>query len=104
METSVANIHSVFLPTHCAQWVGKKTLWILATLVSMICYFYTGELHPGEVTVTSLWVLKSIQTLSFTCIGVVTPAILSEICDYGELRSGKVQSGSYFAVQACTAK
>ena len=81
-----------------ALFTGKKALWFGAIVVMMGCYLYTGLLRPGETGVMTLWVLKSVQTLAYTCIGVVTPALLSEICDYGHWKSGEQKTGSYFAV------
>lgn len=85
------------------RW-GKKTVWAISTLILISTYIGTGILSPENADFTKLLSLKSIQTLSFACTAMVTPAILSEIIDYGELVYKTDNSASYFAIQAFLTK
>lgn len=63
-------------------WWGKKTTWALSTLLLIGSFIYTGLLSPENTDFTKLVVLKSIQTIGFTYLGIVAPAMLSEIIDF----------------------
>ena len=80
------------------MWRGKKQTLALAALLLVTCYLYNGFLVPGEADFVALLVLKGIQTLGFTCISIVAPAMLSEIIDYSNWKSGTENSATYFAV------
>ena len=77
--------------------VGKKVVWLIASSLMLISYIYTGLLTPGTTTSLDLMLLKSIQTLGFTCMGIVAPAVLSEIIDYSRLKYGHDNNAFYFA-------
>ena len=83
-----------------AVWWGKKNTWVLATLLLTGSFLYTGLLSPGETSFTELVILKTIQTLGFTCIGIVAPAMLSEVIDYSNWKNRTEQSASYFSIYA----
>lgn len=83
-----------------AIWWGKKTTWVLATLLLIFSFIYTGFLSPGETNFTELLALKAIQTLGFTCMGVVVPAMYSEIIDFSNWKYLTDKSVTYFAIYA----
>ena len=80
--------------------LGKKTTWLLATLLLVGSYIYTGFLEPGETDFMMLVVLKVFQTLGFTCIGVVAPAMFAEIIDYSNWKNHTHQNATYFSIYA----
>ncbi|TQV68023.1 MFS transporter [Exilibacterium tricleocarpae] len=87
-----------------ATWIGKKATWALAVIILLTTFFYTGTLAPGEASLTELIVLKVLNTLAFTCIGILSPSMLSDIVDYSVLKFGRGIGGSYFAFQTLVTK
>lgn len=81
-----------------AVWWGKKATWILATLLLIVSFIYTGFLSPGETSFVALVTLKVIQTLGFTCMGALAPAILSEIIDFSHWKYDTKKNATYFAI------
>lgn len=78
--------------------VGKKLTWAIATLLLLVAFIYTGLLEPGAVSLTQLAILKVLSTAGYTCIGIVAPAMLSDIVDYGTWRYGREKGATYFAI------
>lgn len=77
---------------------GKRNVWVLASLLTISSFLYTGTLEPENTTFTHLMILKTIQTFGFSCITVIAPAILSEVSDYGTWKYGVERTASYFAI------
>ena len=76
---------------------GKKATWLLATVILIISFIFTGFLKPGETGFTELVTLKIVQTLGFTCTAVVAPAMLSEIIDFSSWKYHSEKSATYFS-------
>ncbi len=85
-------------------WWGKKSTWVLGTILLIVSFIYTGFLAPGETGFIELVVLKTIQTMGFTCMGVVAPAMLSEIIDYSNWKERSERSATYFSIYAFISK
>lgn len=85
-------------------WLGKKTTWTLSTLLLLVSFIYTGSLSPEDTTFTKLVVLKTIQTMGFTCLNIVGPAILSEIIDYSNWKHNTEKNAVYFAIYTFMSK
>ena len=81
-----------------AVWYGKKLTWILAVALLMISFVLTGLMSPANTSFTTLVTLKTIQTLGIACLSAVAPAMLSEIIDYNQWKTGREQSATYFAI------
>ena len=79
-------------------FIGKKFTWAVAMTLVISSFIYTGLLTPGKTNVGELVVLKTIQTLGFTCISVIAPAILSEIIDYSTWKYGTERAATYFSL------
>lgn len=79
-------------------WLGKKTTWILSTLLLIISFIFTIWLSAEVTTFTKLVALKAIQTMGFTCLNVVGPAMLSEIIDYSNWKQKSDKNAIYFAI------
>ena len=77
---------------------GKKTTWMLATLLLLVSFIYTGLLSPSNTSFSALVTLKTIQTLGFTCMNIMAPAILSEIIDYSNWKHRSEKSATYFSI------
>ena len=81
-----------------AFWLGKKTTWTVAALLLISSFIYTGSLLPGNTNFTELVMLKSIQTLGFTCMGIMAPAMLAEIIDFSNWKYRTNKRASFFAL------
>lgn len=84
--------------------LGKKRTWMLSTLIMLSGIFYAGLLSPEESGFTDLLVLNVILFSSITCVGVITPALISETIEYGLLRDETERRGSYFSVYSLLGK
>ena len=87
-----------------AKALGKNIVWMFSALLLLFSFMYTGMLIPSETGFSELVVIKTMQTLGFTCMGVVAPAMLSEITDYGALRFGDGKNATYFSCFTLIAK
>lgn len=76
---------------------GKKEVWIVALLLVMASFIYTGFLKPNQTTVIELMSLKVINTLGFVCITIIAPSILSDIVDYSSWKIRTNLSATYFS-------
>ena len=87
-----------------AGWLGKKAVWALSMVLVLFSFIYTSTLLPGETSVSALITLKVIQTVGFACMGVVAPAMLSEIIDYDTWKTGRERAATYFSSYIFLAK
>lgn len=78
--------------------MGKKATWALAMMFVISSFIYTGMLLPNETSLEQLIVLKTFQTLGFSCMTVISPSILSEIIDYGNWKHGTERTATYFSL------
>lgn len=81
-------------------YLGKKITWAIANFLLIVSYIYTGFLTPGDTGFVDLAILKTIQTLGFTCTLAVAPAMLSEIIDFSNWKYRTENNALYFAIHA----
>lgn len=81
-----------------ATYLGKKVAWIIATLLSISSFIYTGALSPSDASTFDLIAIKCLQTLGFTYAGIVGPCMLSEIIDYSNWKHRAADNAKYFAI------
>lgn len=98
MLSFIAGVFCAPLSYRVALAIGKKNLWILATLLTGACFIYTSQLQPGDTHFYELVLLKMLQTIAFSAAGVVVPSLLSEITDYGRWKYHSDRSATCFAV------
>ena len=87
-----------------AVLLGKRTVWFLATIMLIFSFIYTGLLSPNNTSFLELSFLKIIQTLGFSCMNVVAPAMLSEIIDFSNWKYKTDRGASLFAIYAFSSK
>jgi glycoside/pentoside/hexuronide:cation symporter, GPH family len=87
-----------------ANLIGKKQCWALSTVALSGCFIYTPFLVPGETTFVHLLILKVVQTLGYSCMMVVAPALLSEISDYGRWKLKSDNDATYFSLYTFAGK
>lgn len=78
--------------------LGKKTVWMLATLLLFCSFISTGFLSPSDTSFTALVLIKATQTLGFAGMGIAGPAVLSEIIDYSQWKYGTENRATYFSI------
>ena len=77
---------------------SKKNTLIISMLIVIVGFYYTGMLSPLEVGLVELLFMQIILSGGFACLSAVSPALVSEIADFGQLKTGDKRSGSYFSV------
>ena len=65
---------------------------------------YTGLLNPDNAGFIDLLILQVILTFGTVCVGVLSPALLSDTIDYGKLKDSTERNGTYFSVYALLVK
>ena len=85
------------------RW-GKKLVWSVALLLLMISFIYTTTLTVGATSLENLVLLKTVQTLGVTSIGVIVPAMISESVDYGCWKLGNEDTAMYFSIYTLISK
>ena len=81
-----------------ANKIGKKNTWVAAVLLIMASFIMTAGLSPENVSASYLLTLKIVQTVGFSCVLLVTPAMLSEVIDYGTWQAGVDRTATYFSL------
>ena len=84
--------------------IGKRASWMLASLTIIAGLIYTGTLQPHTVRIENLVILQTIFSIGVAGIGVIAPAMLSEIADYGNWKNGTERSALYFSLFTFTSK
>ena len=85
------------------RW-GKRNVWAISTVLTTGSFIYTGFLSPESGGFTELFLLKTIQTLGFSCTAMIAPAMLSEIIDYSQWKYRTDKSATYFSIHAFMTK
>lgn len=83
---------------------GKKQTVLLAVLIVIASFYYTGILEPGQTGLLQLILLKGINTLGASCLAAIMPAILSETIDYSTWKYRVEHAASYFALLSFSTK
>lgn len=81
-----------------ANSLGKKNAWLLAMVLIISSFIYTGTLTPGNTDFRDLLALKTMQTIGYSCMLAIAPAMVSEISDYGKWKTGSDQTATYFSL------
>ncbi len=79
-------------------WLGKKCAVMLSLLLLLASVFWTAFLTPGNTSFTELVLLKGVQTLGYTGLGIIAPALLGEIIDYGQWKTQQDSAGLCFSL------
>ena len=85
-------------------WLNKKYALIISSLLLGASFFYTTTLTPLNTSFSELIALKIVQTLGFSGLGMVAPALLGEIVDYSTWKTGSDRAALYFSYYAFTLK
>ena len=77
---------------------GKKTIWFVSTVITLVAIFYLGFLSPGQDAYIGLITFYIILTFGSVCMGLIAMPMLSETVDYALLRDSTERRAAYFAV------
>lgn len=81
-------------------WWGKRCCWLVASVIMLASFIYTGLLSPGVTGFYEVLVLRIIVNGMAMGIAVVALSMLGDIIDYGTLRSGVEQNATYFSIKS----
>ncbi|MDB9999655.1 MFS transporter [Porticoccaceae bacterium] len=77
---------------------GKKIIWFISTVITLVGIFYLGLLSPGQDAYIGLVTFYIILTFGSVCTGLIAMPMLSETVDYALLGDTTEQRATYFAV------
>ena len=79
-----------------SEYLGRKSVWNIGVIISMFGMLLTGMSSPS-----SDWLIISIAMtmvyVGFAAVNIMAPSLLSDIIDYGRLKSGVDQAATYFS-------
>jgi Na+/melibiose symporter-like transporter len=78
--------------------VGKKTAWLISSLITLAAIFYLGLLSPGHDAYMGLVVFYIILTFGGVSLGVIAMPMFSETVDYALLNDKTERRAAYFSV------
>jgi|GEM_PF-326524 len=84
--------------------LGRTTTLALGLVMLIVSFACTGMLVPEKTSFEQLLWLNIINTMGIACITALTPAMLSEIIDYGDWQFGGQHAGIYFSTYSFSAK
>ncbi len=85
-------------------WLGKKSAMMLSLLLLMTTVFSTALLTPDNTNFTVLVLLKGVHTLGYTGLGIIAPALLGEIIDYGQWKTQEDSTSLCFSLYTFMSK
>jgi len=96
----------VATPIWCklAIMFGKKTILSIAMMLLIASFLYASLLNPEVTGFWELLLLQVISILGSTCMVTFSPALLSEIIDYGTWKFEVEQTATYYALFAFLGK
>lgn len=87
-------------PVWCklALVLGKKKTCILASILLLGCFVYTGLLTPENASGIHIFAINLLMATGQACIATMAPAMLSEVIDYTSWKFGVESSATYFSL------
>ena len=87
-----------------AKYLGKKQAWLLAMLLGIAAFAYTGVLGPENAGFWPLLLLSISITSCFISIEFLPQSMLSDIVDYSTWKFRTYRGSTYFALYLFTNK
>ena len=100
----VVSIPAALVWLEIAKYLGKKSAWLLAMLLGIAAFAYTGFLGPENAGYWTLLILWTIIMLCFVCVESLPQSMLSDIVDYSTWKFRSYRGSTYFAVFVFTYK
>ena len=79
------------------------TLCVAAGLL-IVSFIYTGLLKPAETHFIDLLLVKTINTMGFSCFMALAPSLMADIVDYSHWKFRINQAATYFSIYIFTLK
>ena len=99
-----ASIVFLFIAKKTIEKHDKRITWILGMMLVIIGLLGTAWLRPGYTSLFPLIVLTCLIYIGFILLNVMAPSLLSDISEYGRLKTGKDHTGLYFSIYTLTNK
>ncbi len=84
--------------------IGKRNTWLTSTVAMVAMLALAGFLTPGPLALTGIIACSMGLFLFAACQGVVAPAILADIVDYGRWKFRQDRAATYYAALSIVAK
>ena len=81
-----------------ANLLDKKYALLLSMSLLIISFIHTSFLGPSTTDYLALVILKVTQSIGYSGIGLIAPAMLSEIIDYGTWKTGRNSTSFVFSL------
>ena len=101
---SIAALAAVPIYIALGQHFDKKWVWFGGKALHLVTVLVVGLLTPENTTGHILTALLIVQSAAIACSPILGPAIMSEIADYGALKSREEHTASYFSVYVFSLK
>lgn len=100
----VVGIFSSLLWIAIAKTIGKRNSWLVAMILGIVSFAYTGFIGPENVGFWGLLILFTVNTLCFVCVESLPQSMLSDIIDYATLKFRVYRGATYFSIFMFTYK
>ena len=100
----LVSIPGAFVWLKVTNYLDKKYVWLLAMLLGIASFAYTGFLGPENVSYWTVQVLAITYTLCLICVDSVPYSMLSDIVDYSTWKFRTYRGATYFALFVFTYK
>ena len=100
----LASIPGAFIWLGMAKYLGKKYVWLLAMLLAIAAFAYTGFLGPENASFWTLLLLSIAMTLCVICMESLAKSMLSDIVDYATWKFRSYRGSTYFSLYVFTYK
>ena len=100
----VLSIPGALVWLEVAKYLGKKCAWLLAMLLAIAAFSYTGYLGPETVDYWSLLLVWTTIMLCFVCVESLPQSMLSDIVDYSTWKYSSYLGSTYFSLFVFTYK
>jgi GPH family glycoside/pentoside/hexuronide:cation symporter len=104
LSYAVANLISVPIWLRIIRKIGKHRAWALGVFGDALIYPFLAPLAPGPASYVPALVLITISGFADAVSRVASDAILGDIVDFDELRTGKNRAANYYALKSLVTK
>lgn len=104
LSYAVANLVSVPIWLRIIRRIGKHRAWALGVFGDALIYPFLAPLTPGPASYLPALVLITISGFADAVSRVAADAILGDIVDFDELKTGMNRAANYYALKSLVTK
>jgi Na+/melibiose symporter-like transporter len=104
LSYAVANLLSVPIWLRIIKRIGKHRAWALGVFGDAIIYPFLAPLTPGPASYIPALVIITISGFADAVSRVAADAILGDVVDFDELKTGKNRAANYYALKSLVTK